>query len=82
MLSKKDQRMSLTYRSKLIALKKKYVSYLSYSTLLNVKGHFKSLSQTNTASVSIVLSIDIPTQMEPSFISEKCKFWAKNNVMY
>jgi hypothetical protein len=38
-----------------------------------VKGYFKRLSRINTAPIPIVLSIDILTQMEPSFISEKCK---------
>jgi hypothetical protein len=40
-----------------------------------MKGHFKYLLGINTAPIPTVLSIDIPTQLEPSFISEKCKFW-------
>jgi hypothetical protein len=35
-----------------------------------MKGHFRSLSQINTASIPVVLSLDTPTQIEPSFISE------------
>jgi hypothetical protein len=47
-----------------------------------MKGHFKSLSQINTAPVPTVLSTDIPTQMESTFINEKCMFWIKNTIMY
>jgi hypothetical protein len=36
-----------------------------------MKGHFRNLSWIKTAPTPIVLSIDTPTQMEPSFISEK-----------
>jgi hypothetical protein len=42
-----------------------------HTNLLIVKGHFKLLLRINTAPIPIVLSTDIPTQMEPSFISEK-----------
>jgi hypothetical protein len=42
-----------------------------------MNGHFKSLSQINSAPVPIVLSADTPTQMEPSFISEKCKLFGQ-----
>jgi hypothetical protein len=38
-----------------------------------VKGHFKRLLRINIAPIPIVLSTDIPTQMEPSSITEKCK---------
>jgi hypothetical protein len=34
----------------------------------------QSLSQINTAPIPNVLSTDIHTQIEPSFISKKCKF--------
>jgi hypothetical protein len=47
-----------------------------------MKGHFKRLPRINTAPIPIVLSTDIPTQMERSFISEKCKFLVKNTIMY
>jgi hypothetical protein len=47
-----------------------------------MKGHFRRISQISTVPVPIVLSIDTPTQMEPSFMSEKCKFWVKNSIMY
>jgi hypothetical protein len=50
--------------------------------LLIVKGHFKSLSRINATPIPIILSIDIPTQVETSFVSEKCKFWVKKTVMY
>jgi hypothetical protein len=53
-----------------------------HTNLLIMKGHFKRLPRINTTPIPIVLSIDLPTQMEPSFISEKCKFWVKNTVMY
>jgi hypothetical protein len=53
-----------------------------YTNLLTVNGNFKSLSQINTAPILTVLSTDILTEMKPSFISEKCKFWVKNTVMY
>jgi hypothetical protein len=46
-----------------------------------MKGHYKSLSQINTAPVSTVLIIDTDTQMELSIISEKCKFWAENTTI-
>jgi hypothetical protein len=46
------------------------------------EGALQTSSSINTAPVPIVLSIDIPTQMEPSFISKKCQFWVKNTVMY
>jgi hypothetical protein len=55
---------------------------MSYTNPLIMKGHFKSLSQINTAPVLIVLSIDTPLHMEPSFVSGKCKFWSKNTIMY
>jgi hypothetical protein len=49
---------------------------------LILKGHLKSLSQINTAQVlRIDLNADTPTQVKPSFTSEKCKFWVKNTVM-
>jgi hypothetical protein len=38
-----------------------------------VKGQFLSLFRINTATVTAVLIISIPTEMEPSFISEKLK---------
>jgi hypothetical protein len=60
----------------------KVVMGTPHTNLLIMKGHFKSLPRINTAPVPIVLSIDIPTQTEQSFISEKCKFWVKNTVMY
>jgi hypothetical protein len=47
-----------------------------------VRGQFKSLSEINTAPIMIVLRIDIPTQMGPSFISENVKFLDKNTIMY
>jgi hypothetical protein len=60
-----------------------YVSVMAHHTpVLILMGHFKSLSQINTSPVPIVLSIDTPTQMELSFISEKCKFWVENIIMY
>jgi hypothetical protein len=55
---------------------------MPHTNLLNVKGHFKSLSRINTVQIPIVLSIGTPTQMKPSFISEECKFWVKNTEMY
>jgi hypothetical protein len=89
MLPKKGRRISLTYGSELIVFSKKYGSYNSWSSngtphtnLLIVKGHFKLLPRINTAPIPIVLSIDIRTQTKPSFISEECKFWVKNTVMY
>jgi hypothetical protein len=42
-----------------------------------VRGQFKSLSEINTAPIMIVLRIDIPTQMGPSFISENVSFWIR-----
>jgi hypothetical protein len=53
-----------------------------HANLLIVKGHFKSLSRINTSPVPTVLSINTPSQLEPSVISEKCKFCAKGTVMY
>jgi hypothetical protein len=53
-----------------------------HTNLLIMNGHFKSLSQFNAAPVPAVLSTDIPTQMEPSFVSEKAKFSNKNTIMY
>jgi hypothetical protein len=44
--------------------------------------HLKSLSWINSVPVPIIVSIDLPTQMEPSFISKECKFWVKNSIMY
>jgi hypothetical protein len=32
--------------------------------------------------MSIVLSADVPTQMEPSFISKKFEFWVEEIVRY
>lgn len=36
----------------------------------------------NTTSLPFVLSTDRPTQMEPTFIGEKYKFWFKNTASY
>jgi hypothetical protein len=47
---------------------------MPHVNLLIMKGHFKSLSQINIVPVPIVLSIDIPTNMEPSFVSENMSF--------
>jgi hypothetical protein len=47
-----------------------------------MKGHFRGLSLINTTPVTVVLSIDIPIQMEPSVITEKCELWVKNQVIY
>jgi hypothetical protein len=47
-----------------------------------MKEHFRSLSQINTVSVSVELSIDILTQMEQSFISKELTFWVKSTAMY
>jgi hypothetical protein len=55
---------------------------MPHISLLILKGYFKSLSEINTAPVPIVLSIDIPTEMEPSFLRKICKFWFKNTIMY
>jgi hypothetical protein len=88
MLSKKGQRMSVMYRSKLIVFSKNMGPIIReavmahHTNLLIVKGRFKRLSRINNAPIPIVLSTDIPTQMGPRFISEKCKFWVKNTVMY
>jgi hypothetical protein len=49
--------------------------------LLIVKEYFKSLSQINTAQIPIVLSIYIPTKMEPSFIGKKYEFWVKYTIV-
>jgi hypothetical protein len=46
------------------------------------EGHFKSLSQINTAPISSALITDILSQIEPSFIRGKCKFCVKNGVVY
>jgi hypothetical protein len=78
MLSEKGLRMSVTYRSEFLVFSKNMGPIREAA----VKGHFKRLLRINTAPVPIVLSIDIPTQMEPSFINEKCKFWVKEAVMY
>jgi hypothetical protein len=72
--------MSLTYSSELIVFSKNIDPTLreavtaqhTHNNLLIVKGHFKRLPRINTAPVPTVLSIDMPTQMESSFISEKC----------
>jgi hypothetical protein len=58
------------------------ITHPPLASLLIAKGHFKSMSGTNTAPVPIVLSIDITSQMEPSFISEKYNFWVENTAMY
>jgi hypothetical protein len=42
-----------------------------------VRGHLKNMSRINTDSLPIVLSTDVPTQMEPSFISERYELWVK-----
>jgi hypothetical protein len=47
-----------------------------------VKGYLKTLPWINTAPVPADLSTDIPTQVEPRFISKKYKFWVKNTSMY
>jgi hypothetical protein len=78
--------MSLTYH--LNSPFKTYWSYYSYSgngthiSLLIVKGYIRSLSQISAAEVQIVLSIDIPAQMELSFVSNKCKFWVQDTIMH
>jgi hypothetical protein len=46
-----------------------------------VKGYFKSLSQKTAVPVCIVPGIDIPTQVEPSFISKRITFYLKNAVV-
>jgi hypothetical protein len=43
-----------------------------------MKGNLESLSQIPTVPVPIVLSTD----MEPSFICKKCKFWVKETAMF
>lgn len=48
-----------------------------HANLLIKKRYFRSLSFINTAPISVVLRIDIPTQMEPTFFSKQCKFWLK-----
>jgi hypothetical protein len=55
------------------------VPVMAHHTLLSSdrEGHFCSLSPINIAPVPIVVSIDMPTQMEPSFIGEKCRPWVK-----
>jgi hypothetical protein len=55
---------------------------MPHISLLILKGYFKSLSEIYTAPVPIVLSIDIPTEMESSFLRKICKFWFKNSIMY
>jgi hypothetical protein len=42
-----------------------------------VKSDYKSLSGINTAPIPTVLSIDTPTQMEPSFISNNVTFGSR-----
>jgi hypothetical protein len=62
----------------------KKVSYclcLVHHNLLFLKWNFKSLSGISAAPVSMVFTIYIPTQMEPSFIIQKCKFWVKKTIM-
>jgi hypothetical protein len=44
---------------------------MSHANVLIVRGHFKNMSRINTDSLPIVLSTDVATQMEPSFISER-----------
>jgi hypothetical protein len=46
------------------------------------KNVIRSLSWINTAPVLNVLSNDISTYMELSFISKICKFWIEETVMY
>jgi hypothetical protein len=49
-----------------------HVAVMAHHTnLMIVKKYFKSLSQINTAPIPTVLSIYIPTKMEPSFIGKK-----------
>jgi hypothetical protein len=52
-----------------------------HMNLLIVEGQFKSLSWINTATVP-VLSIHMFTLKAPTLISEKCKVWVKNTVVY
>jgi hypothetical protein len=40
------------------------------------------LSQINTASVPVVLKIDAPTQMEPSFVMKNISFGSGTLVIY
>jgi hypothetical protein len=49
---------------------------------LILNGYFKSLSYINTALVPFILSIDIPTHMEPRFISKNCRFWVKETNVH
>jgi hypothetical protein len=53
-----------------------------HTNLLIKKRHFRSLFQIKSATIPTVLSTDTPTQIEPSFKSEKHKSWVNNTVMY
>jgi hypothetical protein len=55
---------------------------MPHTSILIVNEYFKNLSQINVALVPVVLSVDVTTQMEPSPISKKYKFWTKNITMY
>jgi hypothetical protein len=52
-----------------------------HTSLLIMKGHFRSKSWINTAPVPTVLSVDIPTHMEPVFSREQRKFCVQRTVM-
>jgi hypothetical protein len=63
---------------------KKYGSYYSCSSngkshidLVTMKDTFEVLYCINIAPVPTVLGIDVPTQMEPSFIREKLSFGSR-----
>jgi hypothetical protein len=53
-----------------------------HTSLLIVKEYFNSWYLVNTASVPVVLSIYIPSQIEPSFFSKRCRCWFKSTVIY
>jgi hypothetical protein len=55
---------------------------ISHASILHMKGQFRKISHTNTASAPLIQTTCIPTQKETSFISKKWNFWVHNIVIY
>jgi hypothetical protein len=84
MLSKKGCRMLLTHRSELIVCSQIvgptiFIAVMAHHTREEA---LPNLSLISNSSVPLVPDIDIPTQIEPGFVSKDCKFLVKETAIY